>query len=276
MEDSSFVLPEVNSIEHWIQKSISNFYPFSNGLAILIGCINSCNAHHRPLGGVQQDLLTLRTTFTELLFTTLCLLDPTVEHVKKIIQTVSSLQRNGIKQPDSWRRIVVTFSGHGDENHLYTRNAKISLEEDILDPLVTSRESSMIGIAKLFFIDACRGNREDMGIHRPHFHIRGDFLVPRGERVPSKGNYLIAYSTLIGMTAFEHPMVGGCWMQMLSNMLLEPSLVDRTILDILVKVNSCMLKLMNSNDRSLQQPEGSVTLNEDILLLKEANKIKGE
>ena len=275
----TFQLPDIGDIEQWILTQISSSHPSTlppNGLAVLVGCKTSFNRNHKRLGGVEQDLKSLKDAFSQLLFTTLPLFDPTADHVKKVIKTVCNLQKCGIRQPNSWKRVIVTFSGHGDKTHLYTKDAKIKLHSDIMDPLIDCKENLMVGIAKLFFIDACRGCSQDYGIDLSDLHYRGEqTFVPRGERVPTKGNYLVAYSTLLGMEALESAERGGCWMQLLSKMLLHPSMVEKSVTEVLMEVNGKLLKWLNATDIALQQPELTSTINEPILLQKEALRIKG-
>ena len=227
------------------------------------------------MGGVEQDLKNLKDAFSQLLFTTLPLFYPTADHVKKVIKTVCNLQKCGIQQPNSWKRVIVTFSGHGDKTHLYTKDAKIKLNSDIVDPLIDSKADLMVGRAKLFFIDACRGSSQDYGIDLSVLRYRGEqTFVPRGERVPRKGNYLVAYSTLLGMKALEHGG-GGCWMQLLSTALIHRSMVEMSVTEVLVRVNRELHKLLNTSDNALQQPVLISTINEPICLHKEALLIKG-
>ncbi len=265
-------LPESISTTDWAQ-ALKHRNPPPNGLGLIIGCENSYKINHKPLKGVVKDLRTLKDTFSQLTFTTLCLFDPTADQVKKLIKTASNLQKNGLLQPDSWKRVVVTFSGHGDRTSLCTKDGKISFEEDIFEPLVSSRDSLMVGIAKLFFLDACRGDYHDPGIDLSTllYRCRGEesHLVPRGERIPSKGNYLVAYSTLPEMTAFESNG-GGCWMQLLSTCLLH---IDKSVQDVLVDVNNILLEQLNDRDGSLQQPSWECTLRESIFFHREAKII---
>jgi len=274
--EPSLELPDISRIDQWIHTQIAvSSSPPPNGLAILVGCKNSCKLGHKTLQGVQRDLKSLKDAFSKLLFTTLPLFDPTAEHVRIVINRVCNLLNFGINQPSSWKRVIVTFSGHGDKTHLYTKNDKLVLESDIVDPLINSKADLMVGRAKLFFIDACRGTSQDYGIDLSSLRYRGEqTLVARGERVPKEGNYLVAYSTLLGMESLESEL-GGCWMQLVSEMLLDPSMLEKSITDVLVDVNSKLLKMLNAIGCGLQQPVMTCAINEPIHLQKEALLIRG-
>lgn len=264
--------PEKAAILSWMMDTVirPSECNFSNGLAIIIGCTNSCKRDHPPLKGVQADLHNLMKTFKLLKFMILCLDDPTTEHIKNVIACTSDLKRNGIKLPDSWRRIVVTFSSHGDEKFLYARNSYIDLKEDIIIPLMPENAKELAEIPKLFFIDACRGPDVDEGVDISNlFHRQGP--VARGsERVPSRGNIFIAYSTLLGMRSFEWPVKGGYWVLMLCEELVNEENIHITIPDVMTRVNRKLIDFSNIHDIPLQQPEFKSTLSDDIKLLKEA------
>ena len=247
--------------------------PISNGLAILIGCTNS-SKHKEPLGGVVRDLVTLQLTFSEtLLFTTLCLNNPTVEHVKKVVRCTSELGEDAIVLPEKWRRIVVTFSGHGDEEYLYTKDGCMCLREDIVKPLQAMKAEKLAGLPKLFFVDACRGLDTDEGVHVPNlswFSESPPVARGGGGRVSSTGNCFIAYSTLFGMQAFEHSNVGGFWIQTLAKELANSENVDKTIQDVMTRVNKELNKICDMRKMAIQQPVTESTLIEDVKLLQEA------
>ena len=58
-------------------------------------------------------------------------------------------------------------------------------------------------------------------------------------RLPSDGNYLLAYSTLLGMKSFEDSRCGSFWMQLLCKELLESD--GNSICDILTVVNQKLI-----------------------------------
>lgn len=261
-------LPAPHAIDSWMCEAIRRT-PVSNGLAILIGCTSSCN-HKDKLRGVVKDLQTLNSTFEELMFTTLCLDDPPVETIHRVIDYTSKLNEDAMKLPENWRRIVVTFSGHGSNEHLLAKDGKIDLRQDIVLPLQALKAKKLACIPKLFFIDACRGDKEDIGvIINEAFRPRG--IVARGERQPSEGNYFIAHSTLLGMKAFEDSSRGGLWMQILSNELINPDNIDKDIALITTIVNKKIMEIVSALQKPIsQQPISKSTMREEIYLLREA------
>lgn len=268
-------LPPVEDVDSWMVRTILNT-PISNGLAILIGCTNSCKPDQKPLEGVKTDLKTLWRTFAEqLLFTTLCLNDPSREVVKKVLKHTSELNKNAIMLPKTWKRIVITFSGHGDKEHLFTKDGQIHLREDMVNPLQAIEAEELALIPKLFFVDACRGSGIDRGV--PVVDVswftnmdQGPVARGGGSRVPSRGNCHLAYSTLLGMKSFEDER-GGFWMQILLEELTDPQNIDVIIEGIMTKVRKRLISRCGGERvPHYQQPVCESTLWDEVKLLKEA------
>ena len=95
--------------------------------------------------------------------------------------------------------IAFVFCGHGDEGVIVGQDGvEVSLEM-IFNRFTSSAENEDLALlAKLFFIDACRGKNEDRGVWRS----RGGEMVLR-ELIPAGGNTLIVYSTLPHYKAYE-------------------------------------------------------------------------
>ena len=219
-------LPPVNCIDTWMFQAMKDT-PISNGLAILIGCTNSSEHVKEPLGRVVRDLATLQLTFSEtLLFTTLCLNNPTVEHVKKVVKYTSELVL-----PEKWRRIVVTFSGYGNMEYLYTKDGRMHLIDDIVKPLQAKK------LARLFFVDAC-----------------GEFEELNYDHQPPTGNCFIARLPFDSLRE-------GFWIQTLARELTNMSNIDETIQGVMTRV---------SKELNWEELVTESTLTEDVKLLQEA------
>ena len=142
-------------------------------------------------------------------------------------------------------------------------------------------------IPKLFFLDASRssvsqarpfyekcetsrGYVQDAGVPKMQY-LKPNAHVTRGGRTPSVGNYLLAYSTMPTMKAFEQPMEGGFWMQHLARELQEEKNRDSSLTDVLTEVNDRVLEEMDCHCyQYIQQPVLESTLRKRIYLLREA------
>ena len=137
----------------------------------------------------------------------------------------------------SYRRLVFTFSGHGvmgetlyDQYGRPRGNASGKLcsqdgyeieIEGIIDQFKPDKHPALGRMARLFFFDVCRGDKEDKGVPlQPRGIIGkgGRFLVP--ERVAKDGNILVAYSTLPDHKAYELGS-GSLWIKFLTEAILN-------------------------------------------------------
>ena len=97
------------------------------------------------------------------------------------------------KYPTTCKRILLYFSGHGNDGTLLMQD---DVEVNIVDVISSfkihiANNKSLALMGKMFFYDACRGTQEDKGYTMkaagPPDEISG--------RVPKEGNMLIAYAS---------------------------------------------------------------------------------
>ena len=154
----------------------------------------------------------------------------------------------------SYKRLVFIFSGHGvNGEKLYNKQRKLrgyasgklcsqeghTIEiESIIDHFKPDKHPALGRMARLFFIDACRGDEVDLGVTLQTqgmqekggqlLHERGgQFLVQ--ERVSKHANILVAYSTLPNHKTYEEGD-GSLWMKFLSEAILNQNEDITTIL----------------------------------------------
>ena len=170
--------------------------------------------------------------------------------------------------PDSYRRLAFIFSGHGDAGRIYAHDSEVFLQKHIFDPWMPKNAPHLAEIPKLFFLDACRGDAVDQGVP---IIVLPTGPVARGGRTSSVGNYLLAYSTMPSMKAFEQPAAGGYWLQHLVSELQKKSNIDVPLSEVLTTVNRKVRDEMVSHQcMNMQQPVVETTLYETLYLLREA------
>ena len=173
----------------------------------------------------------------------------------------------------SYKRLVFTFSGHGVVGEtLYDRHGrprgnasgKLCSEEgdeieieDIIDQFKPDKHPALGRMARLFFFDVCRGDKEDYGVQMqsrgPEMSERGgQFLVP--DRVPKGGNILVAYSTLPNHKAYELRS-GSLWIKFLTEAILNQ---NDDITTILTDVTSRVKKEFESRSFPVFQISQSI------------------
>ena len=233
--------------------------PVANGLAIIIANEDSSDPNHRSLRGAKRDLEKMKETFEVLRFATLPILNASKEEILASVQAASKYK----EYPPSYKRIAFVFSGHGDENIIYAHDGAVDTNQ-VYEPLQPKNAPHLADIPKLFFIDACRGTIDDKGIV-----ARGKTgLIPRK---PSYGNYILAYSTMPSMQAYETEEDGGLWMNIVSK---ELRTSPKSVLDALTDVNRELLKEFHSRQyTSCQQPVVESTVHETVKLFEEAEEL---
>ena len=230
----------------------------ANGLAIIIANEEGFNPDHERLEGARKDLTSMKETFELLRFATLPIFNASKEQILSAVQAAAKYK----EYPPSYKRIAFVFSGHGDESHIYCHDGPI-VTDDVYRPLQPINAPHLADIPKLFFIDACRGTMQDKGVV-----ARGQTVSPRK---PSYGNYVLAYSTMPSMQAYETASDGGLWMHILSKQLQTSR---KSVLDVLTEVNKELLEVFRLRPHDpIQQPVLEATLHEPVNLLEEAEKI---
>ena len=232
--------------------------PVANGLAIIIANENSSDPNHQSLRGAKRDLEKMKETFEVLRFATLPILNASKEQILASVQAAAKYE----EYPPSYKRIAFVFSGHGDENIIYAHDGAVDTNQ-VYEPLQPKNAPHLADIPKLFFVDACRGTIDDKGIV-----ARGKTVLPTK---PSYGNYILAYSTMPSMQAYETEEDGGLWMNIVSNQLRTS---HKSVLDALTDVNGELLKeFRRRHYMSCQQPVLESTVHETVRLLEEAEEL---
>lgn len=248
-------------------------YPTANGLAVVI----SNDYEHTKvaaLKGTHEDAKVMRSTLCELKYAVVTRHNITKRDTLQLIEKMKTSE-----YPDSYQRIIFVFSGHGTYNdHLQTQDCESVSLPELVEQFLPKNAPNLIKIPKLFFIDACRGSLVDPGVVIPRAGGAKDptkSSLPRGGnplkmiKLPSIGNYLLAYSTIPNHKSFELAS-GGLWMSSLAEKLMTE---NKSVLDILTQVNQDFIRKHQSTWSSLecvQQPELYSTLNETVNLLNEA------
>ena len=167
------------------------------------------------------------------------------------------------------KRIAVVFSGHGDVEGdrgilIMQDEQKVMIKYlvDIFKPTAKGNHS-LTNTARMFFIDACRGDLEEPRVvsRSP----RGGSFINQGS---SEAGILIAYSTTEHHKAYEG-YEGGFWIQFLAQ---EMCTLDESLSLVLTSVNRKLNEHCNRlpKDSSYMQTAQFVSqLIEEVYLLRE-------
>lgn len=246
--------------------------PNANGLALIVSNDYS-STRIASLTATSNDARLLKASLVELNYTVVYKHNIRRMDLLSLLDDVTSMTF-----PCNFKRLVFAFSGHGTDgsNIVMQDGASVNIAF-VVAKFLPVNKPHLCSIPKLFFIDACRGQRVDAGVTFVKYDQVAAPLVARGAkaletvRYPSEGNFLIAYSTTAGYEAYEFTARGGLWMSVLAKKLLSE---DKSVVDVLTDVNQELIYMYRKRwDGSLQQPELLSRLNETVNLFREA---KGE
>ena len=253
-----------------IQKEIDSA-PYALGLAVIISNDYKSNPQYGNLNGTEKDGDALESSFKTLRYTVVRKHNTSLSFLVALLKKVSS----GLRYPPSYKAIAFVFAGHGEAggNLITSEGNKISIEGivRILSPSSNDASTTQLGdMARMFFIDACRGEKDDLG-----FHVtpRGASANPRGGkpvellRIPSEPtNIVVAYSTVAGYRSYEIDGQGGIWLQSLAKKLIK---CDCSIGDVLTEVNGDLKDLFQKNPKmKIMNPECINRLTKSVYLLR--------
>ncbi|XP_052068814.1 caspase-3-like [Mytilus californianus] len=184
--------------------------------------------------GTEQDGQKLKKTFSSLGFEVIEKVDVTKKEFKKEIKTFAD------RNHDSDDCFVCVILSHGREGYVNTTDGELSLTA-IMDPIKKCK--SLLGKPKLFFIQACRGNKIDFGNLAQDGSQREGVTV---QKLSSESDVLIAYSTTSDYVAWRNTEMGSIYIEILCEILrLEGA--ETKLTELLQKVNNCTSKYFDDH-----------------------------
>ncbi|XP_037822475.1 caspase-1-like isoform X2 [Lucilia sericata] len=110
--------------------------------------------------------------------------------------------------------IAVAILTHGEQGYLYAKDVMYKL--DTIWHYFSARDCpTLAGKPKLFFIQACRGDRLDPGIKLQKTETDGETSSDMSYRIPIHADFLIAYSTIPGFYSWRNTSNGSWFIQSL-------------------------------------------------------------
>ena len=148
------------------------------------------------------------------------------------------------KYPPTCKRILVYFSGHGKDGALVMQDGEKVKIEDMIScfKIHVANNSTLAGVVKMFFIDACRGSQRDDGYY---MKAMPDDEITCLERVPKEGNTLVAYASTRYHVSFGDA-TGSQWTNCLVKALRESKESD-DVCTILTDTSIMMRKVPNQH-----------------------------
>ncbi|CAC5399915.1 CASP7 [Mytilus coruscus] len=157
--------------------------------------------------GSEQDVQRLTNSFSFLGFEVIEKVDLTKEEIIGEIHTLA-----GKNHYDDDCFVCVILS-HGREGYVHTTDGEVSLST-LLDPIKNCK--SLLGKPKLFFIQACRGNRIDYGNLVQDGSPRSSETL---QKLSSESDVLIAYATTPDYVSWRDKRKGSIYIEVLCELL---------------------------------------------------------
>uniref|UniRef100_A0A182N2R0 Uncharacterized protein n=1 Tax=Anopheles dirus TaxID=7168 RepID=A0A182N2R0_9DIPT len=145
--------------------------------------------------------------------------------------------------------LVVVVMTHGKEKTLYAADNAYEVDK-LWEPFVGSACPTLVGKPKLFFIQACRGEKFDQGVKRAK--VLSDTVdassssEPLHYVIPTMADLLVMYSTYDGHYSWRNPINGSWFIQALSSEL-ESNAHRKELLQMLTTVSRVVAFQYQSN-----------------------------
>jgi len=189
------------------------------------------------LRGTHKDSAKLEKVFQQFQYFVHKEENATLKKMESLLKTLSDCN-----YPLTCQRLVFAFSGHGNDGILVCQDGREERIKDMIDgfkPRV-AKNDSLSHMARIFFIDACRGSEKDLGYTARGDDGNDDCKCLRRIEFPNEGNMLVAYSSTRYHCSYENN-TGGVWTSYLANELAKSVKGSRRGLsEILYAVNAKM------------------------------------
>lgn len=159
--------------------------------------------------GSLVDSTKLNQTFTNLGFEVVIRRDFTTAAIRETLAQLSMFDHS---ESDCFVCIVMS---HGEHGHLYSFDGRYAIDHLFSNFL---KCPTLVGKPKLFFVQACQGERLDHGIP---VYTADSTDSATYFKIPTYADFLIAYSTLPGFYSFRNTEKGSWFIKSLCEVLDE-------------------------------------------------------
>lgn len=166
--------------------------------------------HLTPRVGSDIDADALSSLFAKLGFDVYVRKDMTISKIRETLKQIALLDHS---ENDCFVCLVLT---HGDHGNLYAYDGRYAIDH-LFNNFLGDRCTTLVGKPKLFFIQACQGDRLDRGVV-----VSSDALdAAHYFKIPTYADFMIAYSTLPGFYSFRNTEKGSWFIRALVQVIHE-------------------------------------------------------
>lgn len=207
------------------------------GLALIFNHENFDVAGLKPRAGTAEDCQNLKKCLSELGFDVHIYKDLKYHAIEGHIVEASKLNHS---QHDC---LVVSILSHGEQGIIYAKDTHY--KPDMLWSYFTPDKCpTLAGKPKLFFIQACQGDKLDPGVKIVRTETDGDIVA--SYRIPQQADFLVMYSTVKGYYSWRNTTKGSWFVQILTREF-ENRAYECDLLTILTFVNQRVAIEFESN-----------------------------
>lgn len=166
-----------------------------------------------PRVGSKTDVSNLKRALSQLDFEVLCFHNCDITSVRRNIKQLAELDHT-----DNDCVMVIVLS-HGTHGMIYALDSYYHSDELWL-PFTSDKCPSLAGKPKLFFIQACQGNKKDAGLTVQSDSSQMDSIAPQEYSIPTMADFMIAYSTIPGYVSWRNTTNGSWFIEALCEILI--------------------------------------------------------
>ena len=243
----------------------------SVGVALLVSNDYKTLGKDAELGSTHSDAFKMEEVFEEFGYVVYRMQNIRSEDFTSYCKEIA-----GFQYPQNCRRILVYFSGHGDDGTLVMQDGGDLIIESIIELFKpdVANNAVLTEMAKMFFFDACRGGKEDHGYNTARGGVRNkagnEITFLKRLVLPREGNVFVAYASTRHYCAYE-TSAGGRWTTCLIKALKESKVTD-TLEAIIKRANILLAEDQQHHGSCFQTAESMSSLRIDVFFKKEAGK----
>lgn len=171
--------------------------------------------------------------------------DLTITQMKNEMQRVANLDFSKTSC------FVCILMSHGEEGYIFGTDGKVSIEELVL-PFKGNGCPGLVGKPKIFFIQACKGDKRDEGDEVAdaggELEMELEEEVESLRKIPTEADFLIVYSTIPGSLSWKKSVCGSWFIQAVSEVF-HKNWDTTDILTMMTQVNSIVASKTESFGR---------------------------
>uniref|UniRef100_A0A3Q1N1D1 Caspase-8 n=2 Tax=Bos TaxID=9903 RepID=A0A3Q1N1D1_BOVIN len=213
--------------------------------------------------GTDFDADALDKTFRELHFEIVHYKDLTA---KGICEVLESYQKKDHKNKDCFICCILT---HGNKGIIYGSDGQEASIYELTSYFTGLKCPSLIGKPKIFFIQACQGDKYQKGVavetdsEQMEAYLEVD-SSPQKRYIPDEADFLLGMATVKNYVSYRNIWNGAWYIQSLCQNLRERCPRGEDILTILTKVNFEVSKLDDKQRMAKQMPQPTFTLRKKL------------